>query len=344
MAVEFHNREFPCATDSIIPAGSGYTNSAYQTCAYQSMQQGQMSLQGDGYIAQQFGFSYANIGRNFAILVLFSVALIAINMWLVEKIDWADSGGGALEYARQKGEAAKPPASPPNDEENIKNKETPTTISSSSCSPATSGILPKSNDVFSWRDLTYTVPYQDGEKRLLNGVSGYCEPGNLTALVGASGAGKSTCEFHPQSGHIRVDPQPLTENSTVMTVLTQQATGSLTGQMMVNNQPVGPSFGQSIGYCQQMDIHIETSTVREAFEFSAILRQSRTTLKSDKLAYVDQVLNMLQMADLQNVVIQSLSLEQKKRVTIGVELCAKPSLLLFLDEPTSVSEIFSFLI
>lgn len=127
-----------------------------------------------------------------------------------------------------------------------------------------------------------------------------------------------------------------------MTVLTQQATGSLSGQMMVNNQPVGPWFGQSIGYCQQMDIHIETSTVREAFDFSALLRQPSTTSKSDKLAYVNQVLDMLQMAELQNVVIQSLSLEQKKRVTIGVELCAKPGLLLFLDEPTSVSLTIPF--
>jgi ATP-binding cassette, subfamily G (WHITE), member 2, SNQ2 len=125
-----------------------------------------------------------------------------------------------------------------------------------------------------------------------------------------------------------------------MTVLTQQATGKLDGQMMVNNRPVGPSFGQSIGYCQQMDIHVETSTVREAFEFSALLRQSATTSKSDKLATVDEVLDILHMTNLQNVVIQSLSLEQKKRTTIGVELCAKPSLLLFLDEPTSVSPTF----
>lgn len=88
-----------------------------------------------------------------------------------------------------------------------------------------------------------------------------------------------------------------------------------------------------------MDIHIDTSTVREAFEFSALLRQSRATPDEEKLAYVDKVLRILGMADLQNVVIRSLSLEQKKRTTIGVELCARPSLLLFLDEPTSVSVI-----
>jgi ABC-type multidrug transport system ATPase subunit len=108
--------------------------------------------------------------------------------------------------------------------------------------------------------------------------------------------------------------------------------------MTVDGNPIGPSFGRTIGYCQQMDIHIETSTVREAFEFSALLRQNSTIDRKTKLAYVDKVLNILGMVELQDVVIRSLSLEQKKRTTIGVELCAKPSLLLFLDEPTSVSQ------
>lgn len=125
----------------------------------------------------------------------------------------------------------------------------------------------------------------------------------------------------------------------VLTVLTQQATGTVTGDMKVDNQPVGPSFGRNVGYCQQMDIHVQTSTVREAFEFSALLRQSPSTSRSEKLAYVDKILDVLGMVELQHMVIRSLSLEQKKRTTIGVELCAKPSLLLFLDEPTSVSSV-----
>lgn len=106
--------------------------------------------------------------------------------------------------------------------------------------------------------------------------------------------------------------------------------------MKINDQDVDASFGREIGFCQQMDIHVETSTVREAFEFSALLRQSSDTSKASKLAYVDEVLDILGMEELQHAIIGSLSLEQKKRTTIGVELCAKPSLLLFLDEPTSV--------
>jgi ABC-type multidrug transport system ATPase subunit len=119
--------------------------------------------------------------------------------------------------------------------------------------------------------------------------------------------------------------------------LTNQASGTLTGTRKINDQLIGPSFGQEIGYCQQMDIHIETSTVREAFEFSAFLRQRTNATREERLVHVDSIIETLGMTELQNVLIRSLSLEQKKRTTIGVELCAKPNLLLFLDEPTSVS-------
>ena len=86
-----------------------------------------------------------------------------------------------------------------------------------------------------------------------------------------------------------------------------------------------------------MDIHDGSSTIREAFEFSALLRQSADVPRQEKLDYVQTVLDTLDLTELQDAVISSLPLEQKRRTTIGVELCARPNLLLFLDEPTSVS-------
>ncbi|KAM5341296.1 hypothetical protein ACJ41O_014327 [Fusarium nematophilum] len=121
----------------------------------------------------------------------------------------------------------------------------------------------------------------------------------------------------------------------LMAVLSQQGVGTVTGEMKIDNKKIDPSFRRRIGFCQQLDIHIDTSTVREAFEFSAFLRQDSKTNRQDKLAYVSDILEILEMTDLQNMLIRSLSLEQKKRTTIGVELCANPDLLLFLDEPTS---------
>jgi ATP-binding cassette subfamily G (WHITE) protein 2 (SNQ2) len=81
------------------------------------------------------------------------------------------------------------------------------------------------------------------------------------------------------------------------------------------------------------------TTVREALRFSADLRQPFETPQSEKYAYVEEVISLLEMEDMADAIIgdpeTGLAVEQRKRVTIGVELAAKPELLLFLDEPTS---------
>ena len=90
---------------------------------------------------------------------------------------------------------------------------------------------------------------------------------------------------------------------------------------------------------QQADLHLATSTVREALQFSAILRQHKSIPKAEKLAYVDEVLALMDMESYADAIVgilgEGLNVEQRKRLTIGVELVAKPELLLFLDEPTS---------
>ena len=136
--------------------------------------------------------------------------------------------------------------------------------------------------------------------------------------MGASGAGKTT----------------------LLDVLASRVTmGVVTGQMLVNGRQRDSGFQRKTGYVQQQDLHLATSTVREALNFSAILRQPRTTPKAEKLAYVDEVLQVLEMDAYADAVIgvpgEGLNVEQRKRLTIGVELAARPALLLFLDEPSS---------
>jgi ATP-binding cassette subfamily G (WHITE) protein 2 (PDR) len=99
------------------------------------------------------------------------------------------------------------------------------------------------------------------------------------------------------------------------------------------------SLQRKTGYVQQQDLHLPTATVRETLEFSALLRQPSRYSKQEKLAYVDEVVNMLEMQSYKDAVVgtpgEGLNVEQRKRLTIGVELVARPALLLFLDEPTS---------
>lgn len=172
--------------------------------------------------------------------------------------------------------------------------------------------------VFTWRDVVYDIEIKGEPRRLLDHVSGFVKPGSMTALMGVSGAGKTT----------------------LLDVLAQRTTmGVITGDMFVNGKPLDPAFQRSTGYVQQQDLHLETSTVREALQFSAMLRQPKTVSKKEKHDYVEEVIKMLNMSDFAEAVVgvpgEGLNVEQRKLLTIGVELAAKPKLLLFLDEPTS---------
>jgi ABC-type multidrug transport system ATPase subunit len=84
-----------------------------------------------------------------------------------------------------------------------------------------------------------------------------------------------------------------------------------------------------------MDVHEGNATIREAMRFSAYLRQPFHVPKEEKDAYVEDVIELLELQDLSEAMVCTLGVEARKRVTIGVELASKPELLLFLDEPTS---------
>lgn len=109
--------------------------------------------------------------------------------------------------------------------------------------------------------------------------------------------------------------------------------------MLVNGQARDDSFQRKTGYAQQQDLHLHTATVREALNFSALLRQPPRYTRQEKLDYVDTVISLLNMEEYSEAFIgvpgEGLNVEQRKRLTIGVELAARPELLLFLDEPTS---------
>lgn len=78
--------------------------------------------------------------------------------------------------------------------------------------------------------------------------------------------------------------------------------------------------------------------MREALEFSALLRQDASIPDADKLAYVDHVLDLLDLSHLQDAIIGTpsagLNAEQRKRLTIAVEVVSRPAIL-FCDEPTT---------
>lgn len=196
------------------------------------------------------------------------------------------------------------------------------------------GHIAGGSNVFHWGDLCYDIKIKKGERRLLDHVDGWVKPGvstilmvshqkhysglNLTVQQGVSGAGKTT----------------------LLDVLATRVTmGIVSGDTMINGQLTDASFQHKVGYVQQQDLHLSTATVREALQFSALLRQPENIHRADKLRHVEHVIDMLEIRDLADAVIgvpgEGLNVEQRKRLTIGVELAAKPQLLIFFDEPTS---------
>lgn len=107
----------------------------------------------------------------------------------------------------------------------------------------------------------------------------------------------------------------------------------------MNGKPLDASFQRKTGYVQQQDLHLETTTVREALRFSAHLRQPKSVPIKEKNDFVEEVIKMLNMESFSEAIVgnpgEGLNVEQRKLLTIGVELAAKPALLIFLDEPTS---------
>ena len=127
----------------------------------------------------------------------------------------------------------------------------------------------------------------------------------------------------------------MTGKTTCLDVLAQRKNiGVVSGTLLLDGKPLGVDFARTTAYAEQMDVHEETETVREAMRFSAYLRQPAGVTKEAKDQYVEEMLERLELQDLADALVFSLSSEARKRLTIGVELASRPSLL-FLHEPTS---------
>lgn len=303
-----------CGPAQLVPQGPGVLPEN-QGCAITGAGPGGAGVFGDDYLGQQFDYRRANLWRNFGVLIAFSALYLIVTVVATETMSFGGSGGGALVFKRSKRSAKLAKRAGAADEEkgSAPGDSSSTAVSSSGDEGTIAGLT-KSERIFTWEDVTYTVPTPAGPKRLLDNVSGYAKPGVMVALMGASGAGKTTL---------------------LNTLSQRQTVGVVSGSMLVDGKPLGGDFQRSTGFVEQMDLHDETATIREAIEFSALLRQPRETPRREKLEYVDKVLDLLELTEIQDAMIGSLGVEQKKRLTIGVELAARPSLLLFLDEPTS---------
>ncbi|XP_058182567.1 pleiotropic drug resistance protein 2-like [Rhododendron vialii] len=160
---------------------------------------------------------------------------------------------------------------------------------------------------------------EEARLQLLQDVSGAFRPGVLTALVGVTGAGKTT----------------------LMDVLAGRKTGGyIEGCISISGFPKNQAaFARISGYCEQNDIHSPHVTVHESIVYSAWLRLAPDVNKETRKMFVEEVMELVELSPLRDAIVglpgvDGLSTEQRKRLTIAVELVANPSII-FMDEPTS---------
>lgn len=315
MINEFHDRRFPCA--SFVPAGPSYAGVSGDSiiCGATGARPGEDFVDGDNYLNVTFRYFASHMWRNLGIIFAFFFFFLATYIGATELIKAKPSKGEILVFPRGKVPSYLKSKKKSDD---VEIAETTHRHEKLETTDDQVGAIVKQTSIFHWEDVCYDIKIKGEPRRILNHIDGWVKPGTLTALMGVSGAGKTT----------------------LLDVLADRVTmGVVTGEMLVDGRMRDDSFQRKTGYVQQQDLHLEISTVREALVFSALLRQPATTPRAEKIAYVEEVIKMLGMEEYADAVVgvlgEGLNVEQRKRLTIGVEIAAKPDLLLFFDEPTS---------
>jgi ABC-type multidrug transport system ATPase subunit len=170
--------------------------------------------------------------------------------------------------------------------------------------------------------LSYTL----NNRIILDSISGSIKPGQVLAIMGASGAGKTT----------------------FLDILARKRKrGLVSGTTLVNGREVADEmFKKVMGFVDQEDTLMSTLTVYETVLYSALLRLPREMSLEAKKFRTLETMNELGILGIKDSRIgesgkRSISGGEKRRVSIACELVTSPSIL-FLDEPTS-GELLWFL-
>ncbi|KAM3082547.1 Multidrug resistance protein [Clarireedia jacksonii] len=310
MINEFARRDFPCS--NFVPSGEGYmkVSPRNRMCSVVGATFEADIVAGVDYLRIGFGYDESHMVRNIVALITFMVIFMVAYLVTTEKVLAKKSRGEFLLFKRRHKPQFK----------RQKHLEIYSGVNIHKHSVDSDPIskIPRQSSIFQWKDICLDMKIEGSERRILDHVDGWIKPGTLTALMGPSGAGKTA----------------------LLNVLSSRSNSEIvSGETYLDGCLCDQSFQRKVGFIQQQDIHLATTTVREALHFSALLRQSSKIVKKEKFAYVEEIIKLLDMEVYADAVIgmpgEGLNIEQRKRLSIGVELASKPKLLLFFDEVTS---------
>lgn len=178
----------------------------------------------------------------------------------------------------------------------------------------------------SMKNICYTVKVKDKitnqtvDKMILNEISGTFYSGNITAIMGPSGSGKSSLLNY------------ITDN------ISFKGNSRHSGEFFLNSDNIEPSYiNKFSGFVMQDDLLNKVLTPFEILRYVAQLRNSVPEERLDQS--VNEIINQLKLSNCKDTrvgsaYVKGISGGERKRVSIGIELISNPAIL-FLDEPTS---------
>jgi ATP-binding cassette subfamily G (WHITE) protein 2 (SNQ2) len=268
MANEMSGMILDCIEPQLVPYGPSYTDSQYRGCTIKGTMPGSTALVGSEFLHFQFLASASHIGRNAGIVIAFWI-FFAVMAAVGFEVNLHSESGSKILFTRR---------NEPEDRGKVEDIEK----FDGEVTTAGLGQLKLSKTLFTFKDISYFVHHDGKELQLLSKISGYVKPGQLVALMGSSGAGKTT----------------------LMDVLAQRKdSGKIEGSILVNGRPQNITFQRTTGYCEQNDIHEPTATVWESLMFAASLRQSYQIPTEEKREYVVAIMDLLELAPLRDAIV-----------------------------------------
>lgn len=178
---EFHGLALACSPSDIVPSGPSYSDAMYQTCSLPGSTPGSLVVLGDDYLSTAYDFHHDRIWINLGILILQALVFIIISIVATDFLEFTRQGNkqiwikdsSRLRLGRSK-----------RDRTGIRANSTIVDV------PGEESVLPA--QILQWSDISLWVDTDLETRKLLDGICGYVRGGSLMALMGVSGAGKTT--------------------------------------------------------------------------------------------------------------------------------------------------------
>ena len=178
MMNEFSRIDLTCTGTSLIPYGPSYGDIMHQVCTLRGSRAASAKVTGTEYVKTAFQYDPVDLWRNWGIMIVLIAAFLTTNAVLGEYIKWG-AGGKTVTFFRKE-----------NKERIQLNEDLQAKRDSRRKKEAKHGgadLKIESKAILTWEDLCYDVPVNSSQLRLLKSIFGYVKPGELTALMGASG-------------------------------------------------------------------------------------------------------------------------------------------------------------